>query len=54
MIQWNIQAGNITTNLKVQIEFILSEISAKKIVTWTYHMDESNIGRYDMILVIYL
>ena len=33
MMQWHTQAGKITTNLKVKIDFTLPEISATKIVT---------------------
>ena len=34
VMQWHTQAGSITTNLKVKIKFILTELSATKIVTW--------------------
>ena len=44
------QAGNITTNLKVKIYFNLPENSAPKIVMWDCHVDDSAKGRYDMIL----
>ena len=44
------QAGSITTNLKVEIDFILPEISVKKIMTCYCHVDESAKGRYDMML----
>ena len=50
MIQWHMQAGNITTNLKVKIYFTLPELSATKIVTCNCHEDESTKGRHDMIL----
>ena len=49
-MQWNTQAGNITTNLKVKIDFILPTNSAMNVVTWNCHMDDSAKGRYDMIL----
>ena len=42
--------GNITNNLKVKIIFTLPDFSVTNILTWNYHMDESNKGRYDMIL----
>ena len=44
------QAVSITTNLRVKIDFILPELSAKKVVTWDFCVDESDKGRYDMIL----
>ena len=50
VMQWNMQEGSITTNLKVKIYFTLPEISAKTIVTWNWHVDDSTKVRYDMIL----
>ena len=35
-MQWNMQAVNITNNIKVKIDFTLPELSATKIVTWTF------------------
>ena len=52
--QHHTQLGNINTNLKVKIDFILYEISAAKIVTWDFHVDKSSKGRYDMILGRYI
>ena len=49
-MQRHMQAGNITTNINVQIDFILPELSATKIVTWNCHMNYSATGRYDMVL----
>ena len=49
-MQWNMQAGKITTNLKVKIDFTLPELSLKEIVMWYFHVDESAKGGYDMIL----
>ena len=56
---------NLPTQLKTQKaekntqetqarKFILPEFSATKIVTWKYHVDNSNNRRYDMILRRYL
>ena len=50
MIQWHKQANNITTNIKVKIDFTLPKISATKIVTWDFHVDESDKGRCYTIL----
>ena len=49
-MQWNMQAGGITTNLKVKIDFTLPELSATVIMTWNFYVDDSDNSRYDMIL----
>ena len=49
-MQWNTKADNITTNLKVKVNFTLPKISATNIVIWKCHVDESANGRYDIIL----
>ena len=49
-MQWNTQARNITTNLKVKIDFVLPALSATNVVTWNFHVDEYANVRYDMIL----
>ena len=54
MTQWHTQAGSITTNIKVKIDFALPKISTTKIVSWNRHMDVSAKDRYDMILVRYI
>ena len=53
-MQWNTQAGNITTYLKVNIDFTLPTLRAKNVVTWKCHADESSKGSYDMILGLYI
>ena len=50
-MQSNTQAGNITTNLKVEIDFTLPKLSVTNVVTWNCHVDDSAKVRYDMILV---
>ena len=50
VMQWKTQAGNVTTNFKVKINFTLPTLSATNVVTWEYHVDDSARGRYDMIL----
>ena len=52
VMQWNTQEGKITHNLKVKIDFVLTELSTTKIMTWNCHVDESAKVRYDMILGI--
>ena len=42
--------GSITANLKVKVYFTLPGISAKQIVTWNCHVDDSTKGRYYMVL----
>ena len=49
MMHCHTQAGIITTNLKVKIEFTLTEHSATKIVTGGFYVDDYAKGRYDMI-----
>ena len=49
-MQWNTQAGNITTNLKVEIYFTLPALSPTNVVMCKCHVDEYAKGRYDMIL----
>ena len=50
VMQWHTQAGNITTNMEVKIDFTIPGLSATKIVTWDCHVDGSAKVRYDMIL----
>ena len=49
-MQRKTQAGNITTNYKVNISFTLPTLRATYGVMWKCHVDESAKGRYDMIL----
>ena len=49
-MQWQMQDGNITTNIKVTLDFALPALIATDDVTWKCHMDDSSKGRYDMIL----
>ena len=49
VMQWHTQAGNITTDNKVKIDFTSLEISMKKIMTLNCHVDDSAKGRYNMI-----
>ena len=54
VMQWRTQVGSIITNLKVKIYLNLSELSATKIVTWNFHVDEPAKEIYDMILARYI
>ena len=54
VIQWYTQAGSITNNINVKIDFTLPELSATKIMTWNCHVDESAKVRYYMILGRYI
>ena len=49
-MQWHTQARNITTNLKVKVDFTLPAISANSDVTLNFRMDDSDKGGYNMIL----
>ena len=49
-MQWHTQAGNITTNIKVEVDFTLPALSATNVVMWKCHMDDSAKGRYDIIV----
>ena len=50
VMQRHTQAGNVTANIKVKTNFILPALSSMNIVTWKFHINDSNKGRYDMIL----
>ena len=50
VIQWHTQAGNITTSLKVILDFTLPTLSANNIVMWKFHADEYSKDRSDMTL----
>ena len=54
VIKCHTKSGKITNNLKVKIDFTLTEIIATRILTWTFHVDDSTKGRYNMILGRYL
>ena len=53
-MQWHMQSCSTTSNIKVKIDFTLYEISATKIMTWNFNVDDSSKGVYDMILGRYL
>ena len=50
VVQRQNEARNITTNIKVNVDFTLPALSATNVVTWNYHADDSTKGGYDMIL----
>ena len=54
VMHWHTQAGNITTNLKVEVGFTLTTLSMKNVVTWKSHVDDSRKGRYYVILERYV
>ena len=53
-MQWHMQSCSTTSNIKVKIDFTLYEISATKIMTWNFNVDDSSKGVYDVILGRYL
>ena len=50
VMQWHTQAVNITTNIKIKLDFSLPELSVTNIVTWYCHVYYSSKDRYDIIL----
>ena len=44
VVQWHTQAGHITTNLKVKVDFTLTEFSVMDVMTWNCHVDYSAKG----------
>ena len=48
------QAVNITTNIKVKVDFTLPTLSTTNFVYWKSSVDDSDKGRYDIILGRYL
>ena len=44
-MQWHTQAGNITTNLKIEVDITLPVLRTTNVVTWKCHMDDSANGR---------
>ena len=53
-MQWHAQAGNITTNIQVKLDFTLPPLSATNVVMWNCHVDVYVKDRYDMILGRYI
>ena len=53
-MQWQTQAGNITTNFKVTVYLTLPTLLATNFMTCKSHVDYSAKGRYNMILGKYL
>ena len=49
-MQWNTKAGNITTNIKVKVDFTLPALNGTYVIKWICHVDDSNKGRQNMIL----
>ena len=39
-MQWQTQAGNITTNIKVEVDINLRELFKKNVMTWKCHADD--------------
>ena len=54
VLQRNTQAGNITTNIKVKVNFTLPALSTTNVVMWKCHVHDSAKGRHNIILVQYL
>ena len=50
VMQWHMQAVNVTTNITVKIDFTLPAISTTNVVTRKCQMGDPPKGRYNMIL----
>ena len=50
LMQWHMQARNITTNITVKVDFILPALRSKHSMTCNCHVDDSAKGTYYMIL----
>ena len=50
LMQWHMQAENITNNLNIKVDFTLTALSATNVVTWDCHVDDSAKDSYDIIL----
>ena len=50
VMQWHMQASNITTNIKLEVEFTLPELRMLNVVTWKCHVDDRSKVRYNMML----
>ena len=53
-MQWHTKTGNITINIKVEVNLTLPELSAANFVTWKFHVDDFAKCRYDIISGIYI
>ena len=49
-MHWHTQDVSITTNIKVKVDFTLTTLSATNVVTLNCHLDDSDNGRYNIIL----
>ena len=50
VMQWHKYCGDITSSLKVRVDFTLPALSVENVMTWKFHADESAKGRHDMFL----
>ena len=54
VMQCHTQAGNITNNIKVEMNLTLPELSVTNVVTWECYVGDSAKDRCNMILGRYL
>ena len=52
--KWHAEAVNITTNIKVKVDFTLLPLSVTNVETWKCLVNEYAKGRYEMILGRYI
>ena len=51
LVLWSTQVGELQTKYKSNIEILLPKFDATKIITWEFHVDNSQRNhKYDMIL----
>ena len=50
VMQWQMKACNVTTNIKVKIYFTFPELGARKHLVWNFHVDEFAKRRYGVVL----
>ena len=49
-VKWSTQGGEFLTTHTTNVELVLPELDATKIVKWNFHVDDSQkTSRYDMI-----
>ena len=49
LVQLHTEAGNVTINIQVRVDFTLHALSATNVMEWRCHVDDSAKGRHNMI-----
>ena len=53
-MQWHMQYGSMSTNIKVEVDLTLPTLSTENVVMWKYHVDDPAKCRYNIILGRYI